>query len=149
MKFGPLLALMLSASVLPNVAHAQFGAPPTDSYTLNILLEDASGKTLYKEARKCDPLRWCTKEPAQVRLNGQLRYLLVRARWEFNMLRIGQGFDMRQLTAGNFGSRKDFPFRKNEKEEILYYNTASGDVFQGTPEFNAGPIAKLTLEIRY
>lgn len=145
-----LVLAALSIAALPAARAQVFGSPPTDSYTFNLVLQDAKGKVLYQETRKCDPLRWCDGTPytKDVKLLGQTRHLFVKPKWEMGELRYQWLFD--RSDAPSVGPHSaDFPFRKNGKEVRAFYDTASGVAYQNSAEFKKGAIAKLTMTISY
>ena len=143
-----------SAVVLASVAliatapvSAQFGAPPTERYSLTVVLESLNGDVLSKTTTECDPLRWCQGVSTRVTVSGKERAFVVRTRWMASKLQYDYFFS--EVAAPQHMKRSimvDMPFRKNERETVNFFNSASGSEYDA---MKPAKIARMRLEITY
>lgn len=131
---------------------AQFGGPPpVSSYTLNIVLESASGEVLYNETMKCQTLKRCDSADKELLVAGQPRLFAIVFRWDGAQLDYECWFkpnteaEKRAMPMNSRPTGKIVLKNKETAEELLY-NTRNGVADRA--QYEKGPIAKVRFEVK-
>lgn len=151
MRAARIIVATLGLGLLSSPAWAQFGPPPVSSYTINLVVESATGQVLHKETMKCKTLERCDSTDKEIIVAGVPRLFAISSRWDGMQLDYECWFkpnteaEKKAMPLSNLPTGKVLLKNKESAEKPLY-NTRNG--VADKVENEKGPIAKLKIEVR-
>lgn len=143
---------VLGLGLLSSSAWAQFGPPPVSSYTVNFVIETASGEVLNKGAVRCQTLKRCDGPSTKMTVVGTPRIFSVTFRWDGAQL----DYEVNFLHASLVEKKQTYLYQNRPGGKVILKNKETGEeLLYDTPngvadriQYEKGPIAKVRVEVR-